>query len=318
MKAIPGVQQVTFANRLPLRGNWSSGFQLDRAPQPGAEGPTGAGFQSVSLEYFDVFRIPLKAGRLFTAADRAGAPGVALVNEAFSREFFGGTRPIGERLRRGEKMPWITIVGVVADIRRGGRLADIEAQVYLPAPQIELYPLPVSDLALRVEREPRGLAEAVMSAIWAVDPNQPVTNVRTLDEVLALRLSERRFQTFLFSLFAAMALVLALISVYSVVDYTVRQRAAEIGLRLALGADAPGILRWLLGQSLALAAAGTVAGIAAAAWLSRYLRTLLFGIQPLDTVTYAGAALALLCATLAAAALAARRATRVDPAIALK
>jgi putative ABC transport system permease protein len=319
VKAIPGVQGATFANRLPLRGNWSSGFSFETPPDPGArtEG-LSAGFQSVSAEYFDVFRIPLVSGRALTAADRSGSQPVALVNAAFGRAYFGDASPIGQRLHRGQNMPWITVVGVVADIRRGGRLADVEPQVYLPAAQTELYPLPLSDFAIRVDGAPRALAESVRAAIWSVDPNQPITNMRTLDEVLRLRVAERRFQTFLFGFFAALALALALVSVYGVVDYAVRQRTSEIGLRMALGADAPGILRWMLGQSLGLVAAGGVAGIAGAAWLSRYVRTLLFGIEPTDVLTYAAAAVVLGLAALAASYLAARRATRVDPATALR
>jgi putative ABC transport system permease protein len=321
--AMPGVRGVTYSNRLPLRGNWTSGFVWD-APPPSAaaesiaEPPLGAGFQAVSPEYFTVFGIPLVRGRLLAATDRPGAPGVAVVNAAFVRTFVGPGDPLGRRLRRGPGMPAIEIVGVVSDIRRGGRMSDLEPQVYLPAAQIELYPLALSDLALRVDGPPQSYADAVRAAIWAVDPNQPVTNVRTLEEVLALRLAERHFQTFLFALFAALALALAAVGVYSVVDYSVRQRTAEIGLRLALGANASGILRWVIGQSFGVVCAGALAGLAGAFWLSRFVRTLLFGVEPTDVVTYAAAALVLAGVALAASALAARRATRIDPATALR
>jgi putative ABC transport system permease protein len=319
VRAIPGVEGVAFANRLPLRGNWESGFFFEHPRNPAApKHVENAGFQSVSGEYFDVFRIPLLAGRGLAADYRSGAPGVAVVNAAFGRTFFGGGNPLGQRIQRGRGMPWITIVGIVADIRRGGRLSDVAPQVYLPAAQTELYPLPLSDLALRVDGAPRAVADAVRSAIWSIDPNQPVTNVRTLDEVLMLRLAERRFQTFLFGFFAALALTLAIVGVYGVVDYAVRQRTPEIGLRLALGADAPRILRWVLGQSLVLVGAGAAAGLGAAMWLSKYVRTLLFGIEPTDVVTYVGAAAILALAAFGASYLAARHATQVDPASALK
>jgi putative ABC transport system permease protein len=321
---IPGVRGVTYSNRLPLRGNWTSGFAFENAaPEPGAAYvPTGvqpsAGFQAVSPDYFAVFKIPLLRGRLLASADRTGAPGVAVVNAAFVRAFFKEANPLGQRLRRGQKMPSIEIVGVVADIRRGGRTSEIEPQLYLPAAQIELYPLSLSDLAIRVDGDGRSYGDAVRAAIWAIDPNQPVTNVRTLEEVLALRLAERRFQTFLFALFAVLALALAVVGVYSVVDYSVRQRTAEIGLRIALGADSPGILRWLIGQSFWTVSAGALAGLAGAYWLSRFVRSLLFGIEPTDAVTYLGAAVVLAAAALLASYLAARRAIRVDPVAALR
>jgi putative ABC transport system permease protein len=317
--AIPGVRGVAYSNRLPLRGNWSSGFGWD---QPSAAIPSetmpAAGFQAVSPDYFTVFKIPLLRGRLLESSDRTGAQGVAVVNAAFVRAFFGDGSPIGQRLRRGPKAPSIEIVGVVADIRRGGRTADIEPQLYLPAAQIELYPLSLSDLAVRVDRPSAPLVDAVRAAIWSIDPNQPVTNVRTLEEVLSLRLAERHFQTFLFALFAALALVLAGVGVYSVVDYSVRQRTAEIGLRMALGADSGGILRWLIGQTFWTVSGGALAGLAAAYWLSGFVRSLLFGIEPTDAVTYLGAATVLAVAALGASYLAARRAIRVDPVSALR
>ena len=225
----------------------------------------------------------------------------------------GGTEPIGRRLRRGPKMPWIAIVGVVPDVRRGGKASPLEPQVYLSAAQTEVYPLPLSELAVRAESEPRALGPVINAAIWAIDPNQPVTNVRTLDETLSLRLAERHFQTFLFSMFAGLALALAVVGVYGVVAYAVNQRTAEIGLRMALGADVPRILRWILRQSVGLVAIGTVAGLIGAALLSRYVRALLFEISPTDVTAYAGATAVLLAAAIVAVYLAARRATRVDP-----
>jgi putative ABC transport system permease protein len=225
----------------------------------------------------------------------------------------GGAEPIGRRLRRGPKMPWIAIVGVVADVRRGGKTSPLEPQVYLSAAQTEVYPLPLAELAVRADGDPHALGPDVNAAIWAIDPNQPVTNVRTLDETLSLNLAERHFQTFLFSLFAGLALALAVVGVYGVVAYAVNQRTAEIGLRMALGADVPRILRWILRQSVGLVAIGAVAGLIGAALLSRYVRALLFEISPTDVTTYAGAAAILMAAAIVAIYLAARRATQVDP-----
>ena len=315
----PGVHAVAFANRLPLRGTWTSGFSVEPLPgEPGSEPAAAVGFQSVSPDYFRVLGIPLARGRLLDASDRSGAMPVAIVSDAFSGMVLGGAEPIGRRLRRGPKMPWIVVVGVVPDVRRGGKTSPVEPQVYLSAAQTEVYPLPLSELAVRVDGDPHALRPAVNAAIWAIDPNQPVTNVRTLDETLSLRLAERHFQTFLFSMFAGLALGLAVVGVYGVVAYAVNQRTAEIGLRMALGADVPRILRWILRQSVGLVAIGTVAGLIGAALLSRYVRALLFEISPTDVTAYAGAAAVLFAAAIAAVYLAARRATRVDPIVTLR
>ncbi len=309
LETMPGVRAVAFANRLPLRGTWSSGFNVE--PLPGEaepKAPGAVGFQSVSPAYFGLLGMRLSRGRLLEPADRSGTMPVAVVSEAFGAMVLGGADPIGRRLRRGPKMPWITIVGVVPDVRRGGRTSPVEPQVYLAAAQIEVYPLPLSELAVRADGEPRALAPAINAAIWAIDPNQPVTNVRTLDETLSLRLAERHFQTFLFTLFAGLALALAVVGVYGVVAYAVTQRAAEIGLRMALGADGPRILRWIFRQSFGLVAAGAIVGLLAAGLLSRYVRTLLFEISPTDIVSYSAAAAILAAAAMAAIYLAARRA----------
>ncbi|HEY7476150.1 MAG TPA: ABC transporter permease [Vicinamibacterales bacterium] len=317
--ALPGVRAVAFANRLPLRGTWASGFTVEPLPgEPNRKPGTVVGFQSVSPDYFGVLGIRLARGRLLAATDRTGATAVAVVSEAFGGMVLGGAEPIGRRLRRGEKMPWITIVGVVPDVRRYGRASPLEPQVYLSAAQPEVYPLNLAELAVKTDGEPRAFAPAINAAIWAIDPNQPVTNVRTLDETLSLRLAERHFQTFLFSLFAALALALAVVGVYGVVAYAVSQRTAEIGLRMALGADRPGILRWILRQSFALVAGGAIVGLVTAVLLSRYVRAMLFEISPTDVMTYAGSAIVLGGAAFVAIYLAARKASSIDPIAALK
>jgi len=313
LAAVPGVQSVAFANRLPLRGAWSSGFSVEPlAGQPETKPQVVVGFQSVSPGYFEVLRMRRLRGRLLDPADRTGAMPVAVVSEAFGRMVLGGAEPIGRRLHRGPNMPWITIVGVVADVRRYGGLSPVEAQVYLSAAQTGVYPLPLSELAVRAEREPVALAPAIKAAVWAIDGNQPVVNIRTLDETLSLRLRERQFQTLLFTLFAALALALAIVGVYGVVAYAVSQRTAEIGLRMALGASAARILRWILAQSLTFVATGAAIGLSAAVWLSRYVRALLFEISPTDITTYAAAAFVLMTAALLASYLAARRAVKAD------
>ena len=317
--AMPGAEAVAFANRLPLRGGWTSGLVIE-SPEGVVPAELGhsAGFQSVSPGYFDVIRLPLVRGRLLTAADREGRPGVAVVNEAFVQRFFGAADAIGRRLRRFPTGPSIEIVGVVADSRRGGRLRAIEPEVYLPAAQTSLYPLPLEQVAVRVPSDAAARASDLRAAVWAVDAGQPVAAVRTLDDALRLQQGERRFQTFLFSMFAALALVLAVVGTYGVVAYAVSQRTAEIALRMALGATAGGILRWTLGGWLRVVAAGVVLGIAGALALGDVVRSLLFEISPADPLALGGAVAVLALAALAACLAAARAATKVEAASVLK
>jgi putative ABC transport system permease protein len=243
---------------------------------------------------------------------------VAVVGQAFAGKFLGGRGPIGYRLRRGERFPWITVVGVVADIRRGGQAASIEPQVYLPAGQTELYPSTLSRLAVKTSGDLAPVREALKQVVWGIDRNLPLTGLLTLDETLALGQAERRFQTFLFSLFAAVALLLSMVGVYGVVAYAVSQRTAEIGLRLALGARPGQIVAWTIRDAVRPLAIGTGVGIAIAVGLSRAVSSQLFGITPSDLTTYAIAVATLTIVALGAAWLAARRATRIDPLTALR
>jgi len=311
----PGVIATAFGNRLPLRGNWTSGMVVDADPEF-----RQAGFQAVSTTYFRTFGIPVLRGRALNDTDRLGSPGVALVNEAFSRGLLGGADPIGHVVRRGPAMPAITIVGVVGDVRRTGRTddtgtraAEVIPQVYLPAAQTMLYPLPLREIAVRTTGGASGIAEAIRTAVASLDPDQPITTVRTLEESLALRSAQKRFQTSLFVLFALVAFGLALVGVYGVVAYGVSQRSAEIGLRLALGATKFRIVRDIMGRTAHLVAAGIVVGLIAALLSARFLTSLLFEIAPSDPVTYVATATGLLIAGIGAGGLASLRATRVEP-----
>jgi putative ABC transport system permease protein len=319
LRQLPGVRQVAFATGLPMRGAWTSGFQLERSEPRAADSPMEqAGFQAVSPGYFETLGIRLLHGRALADSDRTGAMPVAVVGQAFGRKFLGGRDPIGWRFRRGEKFPWITVVGVVADIRRGGQAANIEPQVYLPAGQTELYPSTLSRLAVKTSGDVAPVREAFKQAVWAIDRNLPLTGLLTLDETLALGQAERRFQTFLFSLFAVVALLLSVVGVYGVVAYAVSQRTAEIGLRLALGARPGQIVGWAVRGAAGPLALGAALGLAIAMLLSRAVSSQLFGITASDVTTYALACGVLATIALAAAWLAARRATRIDLLTALR
>ena len=317
VRALPAVEAVGFANRLPLRGGWSSGFRI-----AGATPPTGdsfeCDFQAVSSGYFSVLGMTLRRGRPFDQRDTTSGAPVAIVSEAFGRKLLNGSDPIGRTIRRGPNAPMITIVGVVDDVRRGGKLEPLEAQVYLPAAQTGSYPVRLGDVAIRTSGDPRNLLAAIQEQIWAIDANQPITQVRLLDDVLFQRGAGQRFRALLFGICAGLALLLSLIGVYGVVSYSVLQRTPEIGVRLALGADRGGILRWLVGRTALLVTSAVVVGLIVARLLSQTLDALLFDVATTDWRTYAVAAVSLCTVAIGAAALAARKATLIDPVQALR
>ncbi|MBL8114565.1 MAG: ABC transporter permease [Acidobacteria bacterium] len=312
VSALPGVSRVAFANRMPLRGGWGSGVELEGSEMAVAEA------QAVSTGYFEVLGIPLKAGRNLTHDDREGAPPVALVNETFVRTQGKGRDLIGQRLRRGPKAPWITIVGVVGDVRRGGKDEDLLPHVYLSAAQTGVYPVRLSDLAILSAVPPETLIPSLERAVAAVDPDQPLTNVRTLDQSLARRLARQRFVLVLSVVFASLSGLLAAVGLYGVIAYGVAQRRHELGVRAALGADGRRIARLVLSGTARLAGAGLALGLLLALPATLALRSLLFGIDRLDPMAWGAAAAALFALALLATLGPVLRATRVDPAEVLR
>jgi putative ABC transport system permease protein len=314
VKALPGVRAVATCNTMPLRGGWGTGINIDTDTTTTFDTDS----QAVTPGYFETLGIPLLRGRLITTDDRSGRLSVAVVNPAFARQFLQGQDPIGRRLRRGDGRPWITIVGVVNDVRRGGKAEAIRPQVYLPAAQVELYPVQLADLAVRTAGEPRQLVNAIQSQVWAIDKDQPITNVRTMDEIIDASVSQRRFQTLLLVVFATVAVGLAMIGIFGVLSYSVSQRTPELGLRMALGAAPRSILALVLKQAGTLIVAGVAIGLAGAYVLSRYVESLLFGIHRTDLTTYVAAVAILAVVAVAASLVPARRGSRVDPIIALR
>jgi putative ABC transport system permease protein len=316
VQALPGVRQVAFANQFPMRGGWGSGIRVAGVP---ADDQTSADFQAVSPSYFAALGIPLLRGRLLEETDRDGALRVAVVSETFVKRYANGRDPIGLTFSRGGREgPAITIVGVVAEIRRDGREAEIAPQVFLSAAQTELYPVRLASVAVRAAGDPRALVPGIQRAVWAIDPDQPITSVRTLDEVLVLASAQRRFTMTLLSWFAALAVGLALVGVYGVVAYAVAQRTREIGIRVALGASRRDVVSLVVRSGLAWALGGIAAGLAGAVAISRAMATLLFEIGPDDPATFATIAIAMLAVAFSATYVPALRAARVDPLVALK
>lgn len=313
-RTLPGVQAVAYANRLPLRGGWSSGIALDGNPDRRAS----PDFQAVNPGYFQTLGISLLRGRALSEQDTASTAPVAVVNQAFSRQLLEGRDPVGHFMQRGPDAPKIVIVGIVNDIRRAGKDAEMKPEVYLCAAQMQLYPVQLADLAVRTGGDPRTLVNAIWREVWAIDKDQPVANVRTMDEIIDLAVSQRRFQTLLLVLFATVAVALAIVGIYGVLAYSVSQRISELGLRVALGASPAAIFRLVLSQAGTLIAAGIAIGIAGAFGLTRFLQDFLFQVKATDWRAYAGATALLAAVGLIAALIPARRGARVDPMVALR
>jgi len=315
IQAIPGVRQAAFANQFPMRGGWGSGFTMIG----GQPEDRDADFQAVSPAYFAALGIPLVRGRLIEAGDRDGAPHVAVVSQTFVREFAGARDPIGQQFTRGGPgSPVVTIVGVVGEVRRDGKEAKLTPQVYLPAAQTDVYPVRLASVAVRADGDPHALVPAIQKAVWSIDPDQPLTGVRTLDEVLAASAAQRRFNMTLLASFAALAVVLALIGVYGVIAYSVAQRTREIGIRVALGATRSDVVALVVRAGLGWSLVGVGVGLAGALGLSRLISGLLFGVTANDPLTFAAIAVAMLGVALGATYIPARRAATVNPIAALR
>jgi putative ABC transport system permease protein len=241
---------------------------------------------------------------------------VAIVNRTLARSFWGGEDPVGKRIRFGPpSRPWVTVVGVATDVHREDLATAPKAELYLPFLQ---QPSPFGFLAVRTQGDPAALTAAVRRQVRALDADLPVFDVSTLEQRLAASVAARRFGLLLLGAFAALALALAAVGLSGVIAYAVSERTREIGIRMALGADRGDVLSLVVGKGLAMAAAGVLIGLPVAFGLSRYLASALYGIAPSDPVTYLLIPVVLLTAALFAAYVPARRATRVDPVVALR
>jgi putative ABC transport system permease protein len=319
LRRLPGVRSVSFALSPPACPGPKSDntFAIEGRPEePGAS--RTAFIRPVGADYFQTLRIPVLRGRAFTRQDRAGAPAVAVVNQEMARRSFAGANPVGERLTIGASLGSMgtldtvprTIVGVVADVRHAGAGQEPVPEVYFPLAQGTWRSM---GILVRAQGDPAALTRPAMQAIWSLDPNLPVSDVGTMEQNVAKTIAQPRFYMALLAAFAALAWVLAIAGVYGVVAQAVEQRSGEIGLRLALGAGRPQILRRVLADGLKLALAGVAFGMLAALWLGRALEGLLFGTSPRDPEAFLTVAVLVALAALAASCIPAYRATRVDP-----
>ena len=317
LAARPGVEAVAFANNLPLRGGWGTGVEVEGRPTD-RRGGYDVDAQAVSLGYFRALGIPILRGRGLEAGDREGAPYVALVNQDYVRLFSPDANVLGTRFRRGERAPWVSVVGVVGSLRRDGLDAELTPQIYLPAAQTGIYPVRLADVAVRGSGGTSALAALVRSEVLALDPEQPISRVMSLDEALARGVAPRRFGLALLAGFAVVAFVLTLVGIYGVAAYSVGQRIPELGVRVALGAARGRILGLVVRDVLGQVLLGVAIGLAIAFAVTRGLGGLLFQVAPTDPVTFAMVPLLLVLAATLAALGPALRATRIDPVTALR
>jgi len=323
IEALPGVRAAGLTVSLPphllsMTDNFTpEGMTLP----PNTAAPLGP-LLFVSERYFTALGTPLVRGRFFTERDDRGAPEVVIINETLEKQYFRGQDPIGKRLKDGgperpigPNNPWMTIVGVVGDVSYSGLAAPPEPTVYYPFKQAITT---TQYVVVRTAGDPRSAGAAARDIVASLDKDLPIVRLSTMDDLMTASVASPRFRTTLVAIFAAVGLLLAAIGIYGVMSYAVTERTHEIGVRTALGADRRDVLRLVLGEAIALAAAGVAVGLCGAFATTRLIRALLFHVEPTDPITFAGISLVLVAAALAASYIPARRAMRVDPMVALR
>jgi putative ABC transport system permease protein len=324
VKALPGVQAAATVSSLPLSGSfWSGFFGIEgRSVAPGEQGPH-SDKRAVSNEYLQMMGIPLRRGRYFTDHDMPEALNVAIIDETLARRYWPNEDPIGKRVSinngaNGQPI-WREIVGVVGAIKHKALDADYRGTLYFP--QIQVGGWAERYLVARTASDPLSLVSAVRGAIQSVDKDQPIYLVRTMDEWVAESMAQKRFSTLLLGLFAAVAMILAAVGLYGVMSYAVTQRAHEIGVRMALGAQRRDVIKLVVRQGMLMALGGVAIGLGAAFAMAKLISgfsILLFGVKATDTTIFLAIPLLLICVALVACYLPARRATRVEPLVALR
>jgi putative ABC transport system permease protein len=338
VKTLPGVESAGLTIGLPMNGGIESGVTFEGQEVTDIKDVTVAVNLAVSPEYFKTMEMPLVEGRYFTEQDREGAPRVAIIDEMMAARFSPGESAVGKRIRLGggapqgglPPPPWMQIVGVVKHLRYYGPNETARVELYRPFFQL---PIPVdsplaqgqpvtfprsASLAVRGAGDETALTASIRNAVREIDPDQPVSAVQTMNAIVASTISPQKFATWMLGLFAATALVLAALGIYGVMAYSVTQRTHEIGIRMALGANRGDVLKMIVRQGMKLTLVGVGVGLVGSLLVTRAMTTLLFGVKATDPLTYGGVALLLAGVALLSCLLPARRATKVDPMIALR
>jgi len=321
IKQIPGVASASTRSFVPIAPDASFSlvlFAIEGRPRDLTSRPRA--FQNtISPEYFETMKIPLIKGRRFDERDARKAPKVAIINETLAARYFPGEDPIGKRVTLEDDNPppesWATIVGVVGDTKQRALESEPVTEMYMPFAQETM---PFMALMIRATADPASVSAQVRNEVQSLDKDQPVYSIRTLSSILSESVATPRFRTLLLAIFAAIALTLAAVGIYGVISYSVTQRTHEIGVRMALGAQQKDVLKMVVGQGMLLTLAGVGIGLVASFFLTRLLSGLLFNVSATDTLTFAAVSVLLAGVALAACAVPARRATKVDPCVALR
>ena len=320
IETLPGVRSASSIMPLPLSSDrFGISFEIEGRPVAKGDQPS-ADFFAIGDRYFETMQIPLLTGRGFTDRDVAGAPGVIIVNQAFARKFFPGEDPLGKHIKPGistdEDDPAMReIVGLVADVRNRNLNSDLRPGFFVPQSQI---PFSQMTVVVKTDSDPHSLVNAIQNEVRAMDREVPVFRVKTMNEYISSSVAAPRFNATLLVVFASVALILTIVGLYGVMSYSVVQRTNEIGIRMALGAQTGDVLRLIVSQGFKLVVLGLAVGLAAAFALTKVISSLLFGVTTKDPLTFGAVALLLALVALLACYLPARRATKLDPLVALR
>jgi putative ABC transport system permease protein len=320
VQSLPGVRSAAVTTNLPLyrQGN-SISVSIEGRPEPPPGQELIVVTRMISPGYFDTMSIPLLKGRQLTDQDTDKSPNATVVSETMARRFWPGEEAVGKRIAVGRaRSPedWINVIGVVKDVRQMELTAEPAPQMYLSYRQYGFFD--AQDLVVKTDVDPASMASTVRKAVWEIDKDQPVSNIRTMETILADSIARQRFSMLLLAIFAAVALVLAAVGIYGVMSYSVAQRTHEIGIRMALGAQTSTVLKLAVGYGFKLVVIGIAIGLIAALALTRVMSTLLFGVTATDPMTFTIISLLLIAVAAIASYIPARRATRVNPIIALR